>query len=137
MKNIKIISLALISFLLFTNIALASPVNTGTIDKLDNQTKALTDASGFETGLGIETIVSTIIKAVLSLLGIIFVGLIIMAGFRWMTASGNEENITKAKSTLKQAIIGLLIVLAAYAITDFIFYNLDDMIGITSSETLP
>jgi len=69
-------------------------------------------------------IIASIIKLVLGLLGIIFLGLTIMAGFKWMTAGGNEEQVKKATSTMKNAIIGLVIVLMAYAITYFIFTKL-------------
>jgi len=45
--------------------------------------------------------------------------LMVYAGFLWMTAGGVEENVTKAKSLLMQAVIGLAIVLSAYSITIF------------------
>lgn len=57
---------------------------------------------------------------VLGFTGTIFFILILYAGFMWMTAGGNQENIGKAQSILKNAIIGLVIVLSAYAITRFI-----------------
>ena len=41
------------------------------------------------------------------------------AGFLWMTASGNSEQVEKATGILKMAIIGLIIVMAAYSITYF------------------
>ncbi len=69
-------------------------------------------------------LVATIIKAFLGLLGVIFVTLIIYAGYGWMTAQGDEEKVKKAKDTLTQAIIGLIIITAAYAITYFVFSNL-------------
>lgn len=68
--------------------------------------------------------IAIIIKVILSLLGIIFLILMIFTGYRWMTASGNEEAVTKAKHTLKTSIIGLIIILAAFAITTFIFEEL-------------
>jgi hypothetical protein len=67
-----------------------------------------------------ETSVSTIIKGALSLVGTIFLILSVYAGILWMTASGNEEKVTKAKEIVTQAIIGLAITLAAYAITAFV-----------------
>jgi hypothetical protein len=68
----------------------------------------------------IRIIVSNIIKVVLSLLGIIFVVLLIFGGFKWMTAAGNEDAISDAKKLIIQAVIGLAIILSAYAITVFI-----------------
>jgi predicted acyltransferase len=57
-------------------------------------------------------------------LGIIFVGLMVFTGYIWMTAQGDEQKVTKAKDTLQMAIIGLVIVLAAYSITYFVFKGL-------------
>lgn len=64
--------------------------------------------------------VASILRIFLGFLGIIFVILIIMAGFRWMTAGGNEENIKKATAQIRNACIGLIIILAAYALTVFV-----------------
>ncbi|MBU1062963.1 hypothetical protein KJ700_02205, partial [Patescibacteria group bacterium] len=64
------------------------------------------------------------IQAILGLLGIIFLILILYAGFNWMTAAGDEEKVTKAKETLSRAIIGLVIIVSAYLITIFVFSKL-------------
>lgn len=68
----------------------------------------------------INGIIGDSIKILLSLVGIIFIVLIIYAGYTWMMARGNEAEAEKAKSTITRAIIGLFIVLSAYAITSFI-----------------
>lgn len=63
--------------------------------------------------------VGMIIGAVLSFLGVIFLILMIYGGYQWMTAAGDEQKVTKAKDLIRNAIIGLIVVLAAYAITAF------------------
>lgn len=78
-------------------------------------------------------IIQTAISAFLGLLGIIFLVLIIYAGYNWMTAQGDEEKVTKAKDTLTRAVIGLIIITMAYAITYFVFSNLPDASGSTSA----
>jgi hypothetical protein len=70
--------------------------------------------------------VGKIIKAVLSILGIIFLALTVYAGFLWMTARGAEEQITTAKNIISAAIIGLAITLSAYAITAFVVSKLSE-----------
>jgi hypothetical protein len=60
------------------------------------------------------------VYALLSLLGVIFLGLIIYAGVLWMIAEGDEAKVEKARKILVQAITGLIIVLAAYAISLFV-----------------
>lgn len=69
-------------------------------------------------------IVGGVINAILSLLGVIFLALLVYGGFKWMTAGGEEEEVTKAKDVIKHAIIGLIIVLAAAAINAFVFESI-------------
>ncbi|MCF6276965.1 MAG: pilin [Candidatus Magasanikbacteria bacterium] len=76
------------------------------------------------TGLSnasIGQIVGQVVQVALGLLGIVFVILIIYSGFLWMTSAGNEEKVGKAKKILMSSIIGLFIILSAYAITTFVF----------------
>ena len=60
------------------------------------------------------------INTALGLTGIILLVIIIYAGFLWMTAQGNEEQVTKAKNILKNAVIGMVLVFASYAIAWFV-----------------
>lgn len=83
---------------------------------------------GFTT-ISLGQIVANIIQVALSFLAIIFLALAITAGFKWMTAGGNDDQIKKSQATLKNAIIGLIIVLAAYAIVYFIFNSLPFNLG--------
>ncbi|BFD25346.1 MAG: hypothetical protein JST_000689 [Candidatus Parcubacteria bacterium] len=64
--------------------------------------------------------VTDIISLILSFLGIIFLVITIYAGFLWMTARGNDAQIKKAKDLLMNAIIGLVIITAAYSLTAFV-----------------
>ncbi len=61
-----------------------------------------------------------VINAGLSVVGIVFLVLMLYGGYLWMTARGKEERLEKAKNTLEAAIIGLIIALAAYGITYFV-----------------
>ncbi len=74
------------------------------------------------------------ITLVLSFVGVIFVILIIYAGIVWMTASGNEEKVTSAKKIMTDSIIGLIIVVAAYAITYFVLEFILDITWNSSSD---
>lgn len=64
--------------------------------------------------------IGKIIGAGLSLIGVLFLVLMIYAGFRWMIARGDETEVEKAKRLIEAAITGLIIVVAAYAITKFV-----------------
>jgi len=72
----------------------------------------------------ISQIVGVAIQAALALVGTIFLVLMIYAGYNWMTARGDEEKVTKAKDTITRAIIGLIIVVGAYAIQAFVLARL-------------
>ena len=69
-------------------------------------------------------LIGSIIGIALSVVGVVFFLLVLYAGFTWMTAFGNEEKVTSSKSIMEQAAIGLVIVLAAYAIARFVFGEL-------------
>ena len=64
--------------------------------------------------------IGNIVKIFLGFLGILAVVLIIYAGFLWMTAGGDSAKVDKAKDYIKNAVIGIVIILAAYIITNFV-----------------
>ncbi len=64
--------------------------------------------------------VGAIVKIFLTILGIIAILFVLYAGFKWMTAAGNEDQVTEAKNTLKNGLAGLFIILLAYSITAFV-----------------
>lgn len=123
-KNIFNFVLLLILFLAATRIILTQNITGAEAANLWDQQAGKSDiAKTFgESGepRDVRVITAQIIKVFLGLLGIIFLGLLIFAGYSWMTAAGEEEKINKAKDTIRRAIIGLIIILAAYSITYFV-----------------
>ncbi|MFH1047915.1 MAG: hypothetical protein V1738_06455 [Patescibacteria group bacterium] len=85
--------------------------------------KATADRAGLNTDsdTSLLTIIGSVISTLLGLLGVIFLVLIIYAGFLWMTAQGNTDQVDRAKNILKTAIVGIVIVLSSYAISVFVF----------------
>lgn len=67
-----------------------------------------------------------IVGSIISFVGVFLLVLVIFAGFLWMTAAGNEKKTEQAKNILISAVIGLIIILSAYAITAFIGRQLTD-----------
>jgi len=63
------------------------------------------------------TIIGQVLGSALAFTGVIFIILIIYAGFLWMTAKGNESQVEKAQSILKTSIIGVVIIGMSYALT--------------------
>ena len=99
---------------------------------------AATITPGFEyvgpyIGLGTQDIritIANIIRVAMGLLGIVAVVIILVGGFKYMTAMGNEDAVKTAKRLIVSGIIGLLIILTAYAIATFI---INSIIGATTN----
>jgi len=138
MKKIKYLILIAISTVIL-NIGIQPLLaTTSPATSLQEQSSHFNAKAGFmDSDLG--TIISVIIKTLLGFLALIFLVLIIIAGFKWMTAAGNEQQIEKSQATIKAAAIGLVIVLSAYAITYFVFnklpFNMAGPSGLGSSGT--
>lgn len=98
---------------------------------LDEQNQAFTDSAGLDREVDLSETVSEIIRVLLGFLGIIFLALIVYAGFMWMTSAGNEERVAKSKRIMSAAVIGLAIVLSAYAIT---FFVIDQILEATRQD---
>ncbi|NLZ74312.1 Ig-like domain-containing protein [Candidatus Falkowbacteria bacterium] len=75
-------------------------------------------------------IAGRIIQITLSFLGVIALLLVIYAGFLWTTSGGDEDKITKAKKILKNAVIGLIIILSSWSIATFILSKLSEATGV-------
>jgi len=127
-KSKKIISFAIVlimavfhlSFVSHIQLAIAGPLN------LDNQEGMSADSRGIGSAFGsnpdkdIREIVVNYIKMFLGFLGMIFVILILVAGYKYMMANGDSKVTEEALTQIKNAIIGLVIILAAYGIAVFV-----------------
>ena len=76
------------------------------------------------TSTDIRTTAAKIINVALGLLGIIAVVIILIGGFKWMTAGGNEEKVGEAKKLISAGVIGLVIIITSYAIANFVLTSL-------------
>jgi len=124
-KLVTICIFLVFSFYNKANLAFAQ-INTEALEEQDN---AFMDTAPYDETFTIGAAVATVIKAFLGLLGITFIFLMVLAGYHWMTAAGDEQKITKAKDTIRTAIIGLVIIVAAYSITYFVFKALGSATG--------
>jgi hypothetical protein len=71
-----------------------------------------------------------IISAIIGLVGVIFFVLMVYAGFLWMTGGGNEERVRKAQGIFGSSLVGLLIILTAYYLVDFVFALLQESLSV-------
>lgn len=121
-QNIKKIGFLFFSFLLLacflpanvnaTNITPSSGLDTTASQGTNmNQLKTMDDPKKILGGL---------LGKALAFVGVLFFLLMIYGGFKYMISMGNEQEIKDAKALIKYAIIGLIVILSAYAITSFI-----------------
>ena len=81
------------------------------------------ESVGSQIGLGnadLKKTVLNIVQMVLGLMALIAVVLVIYGGFVWLTSAGNEDNIEKAKRIISAAVVGIIIVLLAWAVVIFV-----------------
>jgi len=124
MKRNTVLKLAtlvcLLAVLLVPKLLLAAdPITTATLGLEFGEDTGLTSTD-------VRTTAASIINVALGLLGIIAVVIFVYAGFLWMTAAGNDEQVTKAKTMMIQSVVGMAIILSAYAIVNFVVVSLLD-----------
>ncbi|MDD2681110.1 MAG: hypothetical protein PHE20_03365 [Patescibacteria group bacterium] len=115
------------SFLLiFPSLLYAQNVMAANLKDAFPNAKKVADAGSYATyddgsNVLLNSALGNIITTFLSLLGVIFIILSIYGGFLYLTSRGNQEQTKKALSIITQSLIGLIIILSAYAISYFIF----------------
>ena len=130
-KFIKILSGTFLSLILVAILAAPAVVFADADSLLWGGTRDDVEAS---LGLGNEDprdIIASVVSVLLGFLGIIAVLIILFAGFRWMTAGGNEDNVSSAKKMMTAGVIGLVIVLASFGLSQFVIEALYDATGAT------
>lgn len=108
-----------------------TPANAITADELGLR-------YGERTGLGSKDVretIAEIIKVAMGLLGIVAVVIILIGGFTWMTAGGNEDKVAEAKKWIFSGVIGLAIILSAYALASFVINQLSTATSDTTTGT--
>ena len=132
MKKILFSLLTLLITLSFVTINQVSAQNPTLINSSGNLdlVKENSGLPGSSGGNFLPEAIGRIIGFFLSFLGILAVILFLYAGFLWMTAGGDSGKVDKAKSYMKNAVIGIVIILAAYIITDFVIREIGNAIGV-------
>jgi hypothetical protein len=115
----RLITVSSITSLLIPGAVLAQ----GFLNKVQSGANAVAKQSEM-TSVPLETIIGNIIAAALSFVGVILICAMLYAGFLWMTAGGNKEQLIKARGWIINSIIGLLIVSASFAISSFVLNNI-------------
>lgn len=121
----KFVSIMMLSSLLLGGLFAFSSASLAVTAPIDRTSLGV--EYGEKIGLGnkdIRDTIAAIIKTVMGLLGIVAVVIVLIGGFYWMTAGGDEGRVETGKKWIFSGIIGLAIILSAYALTNFVFDSL-------------
>jgi len=116
-----VLAITLISSAIFPILVLAQ--DNGLQGEIQGGLTNLGTGAGFKTSAetgGLPALVGKIINVFISILGVLFVVLMVYGGYLWMTSFGNSQKVDRAKELIIDAVIGLIIILLAYAIANFI-----------------
>jgi len=132
MKKLKIATFFLFFSLIFSFFAsnhfcFAAPANP--LDEMKANVTTVGKGAGLEKSASLPDIVANVIKVMMAISGTILVVLIVYAGFLWMTAGGVDEKVLTAKKYLKNGLIGLVLIVVAYSLTDFVIKNIVNIIN--------
>lgn len=111
------------------------------IDSTSAATATATISEGLDTAAGesysteltLSVFIGNMIRTLLAATGIIFLIITVYAGVLYMTAQGETEKVKKGKFMLTSAIIGLIIVVGAYAITRYVVDALAEAATVTTT----
>jgi type IV secretory pathway VirB2 component (pilin) len=123
-KIMVLVAVLLAVNFIFSFSALAATNDPNVLWGGPNEKRYIENNSGLPVNTGgsgdIRQVIAQVIRVVLGFLGIIAVVIILFAGFKWMMAGGNEEKVGEAKKMLVAGLIGLVIILSAYALANFV-----------------
>ncbi len=125
MKNFR--KLAIIPVLAFLLIPLVVPLSASAAPDATQFTNSLESVGNSAYGGDVSSapslpeMIGQLINVALGLLGMVLLVLVIYGGYLWMTAGGNSEQVDKAKKIITNAVVGLVIIMASYAIANFVF----------------
>lgn len=94
------------------------------ITSADTGLSATATNAGYQPNVSVPQFVGVIINAALGIIGVVFLVLIVYGGMLWMLSEGDETKVGSARGLIFHSIIGLILVLSAYAITSFVVGSL-------------
>ena len=132
------IALFSLAFSLVAVPVFAQPVGTTPSGSMLGGVIKVSAASGQTvTGTELPTIIGGYINIVIQALAIVLLGYLLWGGYIWMTAQGDSKQVDRAKGMIKNAIIGIVIVASASAITTFVLVQIGGSAASGSTTTCP
>ncbi|NUM25905.1 MAG: hypothetical protein HUU49_04835 [Candidatus Buchananbacteria bacterium] len=91
-----------------------------------------TEKAGLDTGANatnLPRIIGRAINALFGIIGVIFLTVVLIGGYEWMTSGGSEEKIAKGKKFIINGINGMIVIFLAYALVYVIMFSLSRATG--------
>lgn len=131
MKKIAkyLLSLVMVASVVVIPVASFAAVNTLKVTDLGTQQVESNISLGNKSPLDTAT---NLINTAMLFLGIIAVVIVLLGGFKWMTAMGSEEKITEARKLMVAGVIGIIFILSAWGIANYV---LKTAVTVTTSGT--
>ena len=127
-KNILKISVCVFCVFLFS-VFFVFNVQAGALEDALQKLGEFNQGAQLPTGTGeIKPIIVQIINVILEFLALLFIILIIIGGFRYMTSGGNTDNAKKALDIIKNAVLGIIIVILAGVLVNFVILKIIEAI---------
>lgn len=114
----------------------SAPTATGAMTGITKGISDFNTTAGLPTG-NLIAVITGIVKSLLALMGLVLVILILYAGFTWMTAQGDEKKVDTAKAIIKNATIGVILIIISYALATFIITEVTGAITGSGSSNTP
>ncbi len=117
---IMVLTIALGGFVMVAPAVVAAP-----IDEICSGVAVAGGGTGCEPGEGpdVESVVGKVVNILSWVVGIIAVIMIIIGGIKYVTSSGDSNNINSAKNTILIAVVGLVVVALAQVVVRFVLNN--------------
>jgi len=139
LNHMKYLKTILVVIMMVTVLSFAFAVDAQNVfqDASSNLDTSGKQAFGEGTQSDLPTLVGNIINGFLMVLGILLTLIIIRGGYMYMTAGGNTDQVDKAKKWIVNGVIGLVLILLAFAISTFVLNNLVQATTPTSAQPPP
>lgn len=134
----KILNTVLLSMFSLMIIIGAGSVSAGKYDQIsldgssfasDVAKTSIAEQGGLNTANSVPQIVGNVIKVILGVSGTVALIFIIWGGIQWMISKGDGTKIGNARKLMTSGMIGIAIIAAAYAITDFVIKQISVVAG--------
>jgi hypothetical protein len=130
LKKIYLPFIILCGILLAVSFSQAQVFNPTGLANVNKGITATSTNAGLQSGpKTVADLVINIVRVILTIVGLVFFILIVYGGFKWMTAAGNDQKVAEARKLIINAVIGLAIISAAYAISAFVAAALEPPAG--------